>query len=144
MILINGRFVDLVFEERVIQEESNQEKNNDIVILSKHIQRVYAKNIAQIEVKIFDKQQNKLNDFYQNYVYVPDTNIETIVVNKKNQEFFSSAGTTNNLGFFETEFLIPDNSKRETLTVTINAENKQSESSKVLQIFVLGTIPDKD
>ena len=39
------------------------------------------------------------------------------------------------------EYLIPDNSKRETLTVTINAENENSRSTKFLQIFSLGNEP---
>lgn len=37
---------------------------------------------------------------------------------------------------FETEFWIPENSKK-TLTVTLNAENKNSKSSRILQIFSL-------
>ena len=63
-------------------------------------------------------------------------------MNEDNQEFYSSSGITNNKGFFETEFFIPDNSKRETLLVTINAENEDSKSSKILQIFSLGSVPD--
>lgn len=53
---------------------------------------------------------------------------------------FSSNGITNDKGLFETNYLIPDNSKRETLTVTINVENKNSSSSKILQVFALGNI----
>ncbi|WP_179372821.1 hypothetical protein [Nitrosopumilus ureiphilus] len=48
-----------------------------------------------------------------------------------------SYGITNKNGLFETEFLITENSKKETLTVTITAENEKSESSKTLQIFYL-------
>jgi hypothetical protein len=54
---------------------------------------------------------------------------------------FSSNGITNDMGLFETKYLIPDNSKIETLTVAINAENENSSSSKILQAFALGNIP---
>jgi hypothetical protein len=63
------------------------------------------------------------------------------ITNEENNEIFSSDGITNDKGLFETKYLIPDNSKRETLTVTINAENESSSSSKILQAFVLGNIP---
>ncbi len=43
--------------------------------------------------------------------------------------------------FFEIEFFIPEKS-RETFTVTINAENENSKTSKILQIFSLGEPPD--
>ena len=54
---------------------------------------------------------------------------------------FSSNGITNEKGLFGTNYVIPDNSKRETLTVTINAENENSTSLKILQVFALGNIP---
>ena len=63
---------------------------------------------------------------------------------KKDKEVFSSSGVTNDFGFFGVEFLILDNSKRETLTVTINAENETSKLTKVLQIFSLGARPQND
>lgn len=54
---------------------------------------------------------------------------------------FSSSGITNDKGLFETKYIIPDNSKRETLTITINPENENASSSKILQVFTLGNIP---
>ncbi|MDF2423810.1 MAG: hypothetical protein OPY03_00740 [Nitrosopumilus sp.] len=42
---------------------------------------------------------------------------------------------------FETKYSIHGNSKRETLTVRINAENKNSIPSKILQAFALDCIP---
>jgi len=140
MIFINNQFIKLSFEEKPIQEEI--EKKDELSILVQYTQRVYAKQFAQIDVKIYDKQQNKLNDFNLNYGHVSNTNIQIIVLDEENQEFYSSNGITNERGFFTTEFLIPDNSQRETLTVTIIAENEDSKSSKVLQIFSLGAIPD--
>ena len=47
----------------------------------------------------------------------------------------------NDNGFLEIEFFVPEKS-RETFTVTINAENENSKSSKILQIFSLGEPPD--
>ena len=58
-----------------------------------------------------------------------------------NQKIYSISGITNNKGLFETEFFIPENSKKETLAVTINAENENSKSSKTLQMFTLGKVP---
>ena len=141
MIFINGQFVKLSFEEKPKQEETDFEKNDDLGVLVQYTQRVYSKQFVQIDIKIYDEQQNKLNDFNQNYGYISNTNIEVLVMNEDNQEFYSSSGITNNKGFFETEFLIPENSKRETLLVIINAENEDSKSSKILQIFSLGRIP---
>jgi len=142
MIFIGGEFVDLNFEEKVIQEETIIEKNQDISILVQYTQRIYDKDFARIDIKIFDTEQNRLNDFYLNYGFVPDTNIEVLVVDEENQEFYSTDGITNDKGLLEIEFYIPENSKRETLTVTINAENENSKSSKILQIFSLGREPD--
>ena len=141
MIFINGEFVNLQFEEKIIQKETSFEKNNDILILTQYTQRVYSKDLVQIEVKIFDEEQNKLNNFYQNYGYVSNASVEIMVSDDEGKEIFSSNGVTTDRGFFEAEFLILDNPKRETLTVTINAENEFSKSTKVLQIFDLGAIP---
>ena len=141
-IFISGEFVKLSFEEKPKQEETVFEKKDDLGVLVQYTQRVYSKQFAQIDVKIYDKEQNKFNDFNQNYGYVSNTDITIMVLDEDNQEFFSSSGITNDKGFFETEFLIPDNSIRELLTVTINAENEDSKSSKILQIFSLGRIPD--
>ncbi len=44
--------------------------------------------------------QNRLNDFNQNYGFVPNTNIEILVVDEENQEFYSTNGTANDKGFF--------------------------------------------
>jgi len=142
IIFISGEFVKLSFEEEPKQEEIVIEKKDDLGVLVQYTQRVYSKQFAQIDIKIYDKELNKLNDFNQNYGYVSNTNIEVLVIDEDNQEFYSSSGITNNKGFFETEFLIPENSIRETLTVTINAENENSKSSKILQMFSLGRIPD--
>ncbi len=141
MIFIGGEFVDLNFEEKIIQEDVIIEKNQDISILVQYTQRIYEKNFARIDVKIYDIEQNRLNDFYQNYGFVPNTNIKVLVVDEENQEFYSTSGITNDKGLLEIEFYIPENSKRETLTVTINAENENSKSSKILQIFSLGAEP---
>jgi len=142
MIFIGGEFVDLNFEEKIIQEDAVIEKNQDISILVQYTQRIYDKDFARIDVKIYDIEQNRLNDFYQNSGFVPNTNIEVLVVDEENQEFYSTNGITNDKGLLEIEFYIPENSKRETLTVTINAENENSKSSKILQIFSLGRESD--
>jgi len=75
MIFIGGEFVDLNFEEKIIQEEEIIEKNQDISILVQYTQRIYEKSFARIDVKIYDIEQNRLNDFNQNYGFVPNTNI---------------------------------------------------------------------
>ncbi len=142
MIFINGQFVTLTFVEKSIQKERSVEKNDDLAILVQYTQRVYSEKFVQIDIKIFDKQQNKLNDFYQNYGYISNTNIEVLIIDEDNQNVFSSNGITTNKGFYEIEYRIPENSKRETLIVTVNAENENSKSSKILQIFSLGRAPD--
>ncbi len=141
MIFIGGKFVDLNFEEKIIQEEIIIEKNDDLSILVKYTQRIYDKSFARIDIKIYDAEQNRLNDFYQNYGFIPNTHIEILVVDEENQEFYSTDGIINDKELLEIEFYITENSKRETLTVIINAENENSKSSKILQIFSLGRAP---
>jgi len=141
MIFINGQFVDLIFLEKDNEEESIVEKKDDLAILVQYTQRVYSEKFIQIDIKIFNKEQNKLNDFYQNDGRLSNINIEVIIVDEDSQNVYSSNGITNNNGLYEMEYLIPENSKRETLTVTINAENENSKSSKILQIFSLGRVP---
>ncbi len=143
IIFISGKFVKLSFEEKPKQEETDFEKKDDLSILVQYTQRVFSKNFVQIDIKIYDKQQNKLNDFDQKDGTLPNVNIEVLVLNEENQKFYSSNGTTNNNGFFETKFWIPDNYKKDTLIVTINAENENSKSSKILQVFSLGNEPSK-
>jgi len=142
MIFISGKFVDLNFDEKIIQEDLINEKKDDLAILVQYTQRIYDKSFARIDVKIYDTEQNRLNDFNLNQGFIPNTNIEVLVVDEDNQEFYSTSGITNDKGLLEIEFYIPENSKRETLTVTINAENENSKSSKILQVFSLGAEPD--
>ena len=138
MIFINGQFVKLVFEEKPNQEENEIEKNDDLAILVQYAQQVFSRKFVDISMYIFDKEQNKSNDFYQKDGRLPNTDVRILVLDGNNQKFYSSNGTTNNFGFFETEFWIPDNYKKDTLIVTIDAENEKSKSSKILQIFSLG------
>ncbi len=70
--------------------------------------------------------------------HLPNTNINILVLDGSDEKFYSVNGTTNKFGFFETKFWIPDNYKRSEFTVTIDAENKKSKSSKILQVFTLG------
>lgn len=141
MIFINGEFVNLTWTEKDIQTDENiDEKQDDLAILVQYTQRVHSKHLIQIDIKIFDEEQNKLNNFYQNDGYVSNTNIEVMILDEKGQEYYSTTGTTDE-GFYKFEYLIPDQSKRETLTATINAENEHSKSSKILQIFSLGNEP---
>ena len=141
MIFISGKFVDLNFEEKIIKEEIIIEKKDNLAILVQYTQRIYDKSFARIDVKIYDTEQNRLNDFNQNYGFVPNTHIEILVIDEEDQEFYSTDGIINDKELLEIEFYIPENSKRETLTVTINAENENSKSSKILQIFSLGRAP---
>jgi len=142
IIFINGQFVDLTFVEKDSKEKSIVEKKDDLAIVVQYTQRVYSEKFIQIDIKIFDKDQNKLNDFYQKDNLIPNTNIEVIIINEDGQNVYSTNGITTNRGLYEMEYLIPENSKRETLTVTINAENENSKSSKILQVFSLGRAPD--
>ncbi|KFM19983.1 hypothetical protein AAA799P11_00287 [Marine Group I thaumarchaeote SCGC AAA799-P11] len=143
IIFVGGEFLRLSFEEKPIQE-SPIEKEDDLQIIVQYTQRVYSKQYATIEIKTYDPEQNKLKDFNQNYGFLANINIEIIVLNENNEEFYSTNGITNNKGFFETEFYIPERYPQETLTVTINAEDNDSKSSKILQVFTLGAIPDND
>jgi hypothetical protein len=113
IIFINNQFTKLSFIERDIESQETLDKKDDLALAIQYTQRAHSKQFISIDVKVFDKLQNN----------------------------FSSDGITNDKGLFETKYLIPDNSKRETLTVTINAENESSSSSKILQAFVLGNIP---
>lgn len=146
-IFINSKFLPLVFEQQKIsqiQKIVEKEKLNDMSILMQYAERLYSGQTAKIDVKIFDINQNKLNDFNQNYGYIPNTNIKTTILDKNGQIFSSSDGTTNERGFYNMEFFIPKNIQSGTFTVIINAENDNSKSSKTIQIFNLGEVPDHD
>ncbi len=134
--------MSLSFIEKTIETQNIVEKQDDLAILVQYTQRVYSEKFVKLDIKIFDKKHNKLNDFYQNYRHIQNTNIGVTIVNEDNQEIFFSNGITNENGLFQTEYFIPENSKRETLTVTITAENENSKSSKLLQVFSLGEPSD--
>ena len=129
------------FEDKIIQEKVIIEKNDDLAIVIQYTQRIYSEKFLQIDVKIFEKERNKLNNFYQKDNSISNTKIEIIVINEDGQNVYSSNGITNDRGLYEMEYLIPENSKREILIVTINAENENSKSSKILQVFSLGREP---
>ena len=139
-IFINGQFTKLYFIEKIIDVEQTEEKKDDLSIITQYTQRAHSKQLIFVDIKIFEKEQNKYYNFNQNYGYITNTNIKVTITDADNLEIFSSAGITNDKGLFETKYLIPDNSKRETLTITINAENDNSMSSKILQVFTLGNI----
>jgi hypothetical protein len=136
IIFINNQFVKLSFIEKLIVIE--EEKTDDLAILIKYTQRLFSENFANISMYIFDKEQNKLNDYYQKNGRIPNTNIEIRVVDGEHQEFYFSNGTTNEFGFFETKFWIPDNYPQDVFTITIDAENENSKSRKTVQMFGLG------
>ncbi|WP_297472216.1 hypothetical protein [Nitrosopumilus sp.] len=142
IIFINGQFANLSFLEKTTDDKTITEKNDELAIVVQYTQRVYSEKYVKIDVKIFEKSQNKLNDFYQNYGYKQNTNISVSIINEDDQKVFSSNGITDKNGLYQTEFFIPENFKRQTLIVTITAENNDSKSSRVLQIFSLGQQSD--
>ena len=138
IIFINGEFIDLSFKEKSVQQESVVEKKDDLAIVVQYTSHVFSKKYAYITMKIFDEEQNKLNNFSQKDGRLPNVNINVLVLDGDNNEFYSSNGTTDEKGFFEARFWIPDNYKRDSLTATIDAENENSKSSKILQMFTIG------
>ncbi len=144
-IFTEGKFLSLVFDQQKmsqIEKVEKKEKSDNIIILTHYTERLYSGQTAKIDIKIFDANQNKLNNFNQNYGYLSNTNIKIIVLDKNGQTFSSSDGITNERGFYNTKFFIPKNSQSGTFTVTINAENDNSKSTKTIQIFNLGEVPD--
>ena len=144
-IFTDNKFVSLIFDQQKasqIEKIKKKEKLDNISILVQYTERLYSGQTAKIDVKILDSNQNKSNDFNQNYGYVPNTNIKITVLDKNGQIFSSSDGTTNERGFYNTGFFIPKNSQSGTFTVIIIAENDNSKSSKTIQIFNLGEVPD--
>ncbi len=138
IIFINGEFIDLLFEEKLVQQESDIEKKDDLVIVVQYSSHTYSKKYAYITMKIFDEEQNKLNNFNQKDGRLANVNINVLVLDGNNNEFYSSNGITDEKGFFETRFWIPDNYKRDSLTATIDAEDDNSKSSKILQMYTIG------
>lgn len=143
IIFIGGKFVKLSFIEESTQD-TIVEKEDDLQILVQYTQKVYSKQYASIEIKTYDPQQNKLKDFNLNYGFLKNIDIKVTVLDENDKEFHSSAGITNDKGFFETEFYIPERYPQRTLTVTVSAEDDNSKSSKILQMYTIGTIPDND
>lgn len=146
-IFTDDRFLTLVFDQQRISQVEKieiKEKSDNISILTQHTERVYSGQTAKINMKIFDSSQNRLNIYSQNYGYISDVNISITVLDKTGEVFFLSDGITDKRGFFGTEFFIPKNMQSNTFTVIINAENDNSKSSKTIQIFNLGEVPDHD
>lgn len=141
VIFVNGEFTDLLFKDKLIQKQENIEKKDDLAILVEYSSQVYSRSYAFISLKIFDEEKNPLNDYNQKDGVISNVNIKVLVIDGKSQEFFSTNGTSNDSGFYETKFWIPDNYRRDTLTVTIDAENENSESSKILKVSTLGLDP---
>ncbi len=141
IIFINNQFIKLSFEERSIIIIKTQDKKDDLALAVQYTQRAHSKQFIFIDVKVFEKEQNNYSNYNQNYGYLSNINITVTITNEENNEVFSSNGITNDKGLFETKYQIPDNSKRETLIIVINAENENSSSSKSLQAFTLGNIP---
>lgn len=144
IIFINSQFVKLSFIEKPIEEISIEQKTDDLSIATQYTQRAHSKQFIFVDVKIFEYEQNKYNKFDQNYGFISDVEIQVIITNEDQQEIFSTIGISNDKGLFETKYLIPDNSKRETLSITINAENNNSASSKIFQVFTLGNIQNNN
>ena len=143
----DNKFISLVFDQQKtsqMEKIEKKEKSEDISIIMQYTERLYSGQTAKMDVKIFYINQNKLNDFNQNYGHIPNTNIKITVLDKNGQIFSSSDGITNDRGFYNTEFFIPKNSQSGTFTVIIIAENDNSKSSKTIQIFNLGEVPDHD
>jgi hypothetical protein len=138
VIFVNGKFTDLLFKDKLIQKQENIEKKDDLAILVQYSSQVYSRTYAFISMKIFDEEKNPLNDYNQKDGRISNVNINVLVIDGRSQEFFSTNGTTNDSGFYETKFWIPDNYRRDTLTVTIDAENENSESSKILKVSTRG------
>ena len=124
IIFINGEFVDLSFEEKSVQQESDVEKKDDLAIVVQYTSHVFSKKYAYITMKIFDEEQNKLDNFNQKDGRLANVNIDVLILDGSNQEFFSNNETTDDKGFFEARFWIPDNYKRDSLTATIDAETR--------------------
>ena len=143
IIYVGGKFLKLSFVEN-FTEENAEEKEDDMQILVQYTQRVYSKQYASIEIKTYDPEQNRLKDFNLNYGFLNNVDIKVVVLDENNEEFYSATGVTNEKGLFETEFYIPERYPQETLTITINAEDDDSKSSKILQVFTLGAIPYND
>lgn len=142
IIYLNNKFVPMTF---IIQETSSNkiiQKNDDLSILTSFTERLYTKQIAKIDVKIFDSSQNKLNDFNQNYGYIKDVNVGIVVFDEQNKEFAVFSGKTDGKGLFQSQFQIPENKPRGTFTIKITAENENSKSLKTIQIFNLGAMPN--
>jgi len=143
-IFINNQFQKLSFSEKIIQTEQSVTAKDDLEIVVQYTQRAHSKQYVFIDVKIFDKEQNKHSYFNQNYGQISNVNVQVNITDENNQEVFSFEGITNDKGLIETKYLIPDNSGIEELTVTINAENGNSFSSKILQVFALGNLSNSD
>ena len=141
LIYKEGIVLKINFEKQEKSEKQIQ-KNNDLLILSKFIDRVYNKDLAKIDIKVFDIYQNKLNDYNQNYGLIAKAEINIRILDEQGKVFASFDGMTNERGFYHAEFLIPDNQPKETLIAHITVQNEISKSSKILEIFNLGQEPD--
>lgn len=137
-IFINHKFVKLSFIEKPLLIVDSEEKMDNLSILVQYTKSIFSKKFANISMYIFDKDANTQNDYYQKDGRIQNVDVEILVVDGENQKIYSSEGLTNQFGFYETEFWIPDNYPRDTLTMTINAEKNNSESTKILQINTLG------
>lgn len=146
-IFADGKSTSLIFDMQKmpqIEKIKERKKLDDLLILTQYTERLYSGQTAKIDIKIFDNNQNKSKNFNQNYGQMEDTNIRITWTDKNGQVFSSSEGITNERGFYSAGFFIPKNSQNGIFTVIIDAENENSKSSKTIQIFNLGEVPDHD
>lgn len=105
-------------------------------------QNIIYKKTAKIDVKIFNKTQNKLNNFNQNYGFIKNTHIEFVVLNEQNEIFVTFTSKTDDNGLFSSKFFSQENIPQETFTIEITAENENSKSFKTIEIFNLAKRSD--
>ena len=111
----------------------------EMKILTKQTDRTYWKYSYLLSARVYDAELNKINDFNQNWGYIPGIDMTVEIFNQNNELLKRINGKTDNAGFFEVDYFIEKHlAPKGTYTVKITADNGQTQTSKTLPMIVMG------
>jgi len=145
-IFLDGKFVPLEFNkepEQVTKESSMPLEQPEMKILVKQTERVYWKQNFDITIRVFNAELNRLNDFDQNWGYIPGIDILVEIFNEDDELLTSLSGQTGNTGYYDAEYYIVENLiSRGDYIVNVTADNGQVQLTKTLPLYIFGERPD--
>gem|GEM_PF-3770242 len=112
-------------------------EKEDVLILVRHVDRVEWMGLYKFTVRTFDPQLNSFSDFYKTSGYLEGVPISAKITDPLGNVIETSSGETQKFGYYESSFLIPDNSRTGAYVLNVTASGEKFKaSSKELTFFV--------